>query len=69
MKKVNYIKNNVTVTLEQIAENDSHGIVYLLKSTVNETGWGYFRGDTDCIESLNGVRCFSILAEKFLNHK
>jgi hypothetical protein len=56
----------IVVTLEQVADINSHGTVYVLSSSLQGERWGYGRGDTECIESLHGYRPFHLLAEKYI---
>jgi hypothetical protein len=66
MKITHENAQGIVVTLEQIADANSHGTVYTLTSSLSNTGWAYGRGDSECFESLHGYRPFHFLADKFI---
>jgi actin-related protein len=65
-KSVQITINNVTVTLAQTKNSNAHGTVYVLSSSLGGASWGYGRGDTQCIEILEGSVSLKSLAEQFI---
>lgn len=66
MKVTHETADGIVVTLECIVDPNALGTVYRLTSTLGGQGWSYGRGDTECIESLTGLRPFHLLANNFI---